>query len=600
MASNTSLNLIDLDPDSLKANLKNYLRENPQFRDYDYEGSDINFLLDLLAVNTYKIAFMQNMLHAEGFLDTAQLRNSILSHAKSLNYLPRSARSAKATVRIQFTATGESAPYIIPKGSPLTAIVKNDSYTFTVPENLTVASANTTYEIETDVYEGFYITENYAFQPGLENQRFRISNKNVDTSSLTVTVFEDGNDVGINYTYTPTLLDLNPTSKVYFLQASENGYYEVRFGDNNTGKRPKVGSTIQLNYRISSGARANGARSFSLDFDPTGTDELSTTPTVATISNAKDGREPEEDESIRLLAPKAFQVQQRAVVAKDYEILLKQAFPEINAVYAYGGEELNPPEYGKVYIATDLFDVDGLPDSKVRQYKAFLNKRKTFGITPVFVLPEYSYLQVSSNIRYSLSQTTKSAETIKTLVKGTIIDYRDDFLDNFNTILRHSKLETAIDQADPSIISSYTEILLYKKIQPKLVVPNDITLDFGFALRDITAAPAVTSHKSGTYHVLTSDPFIYKSELAKLEDDAEGSVIISRIVGDTHTKITEIGTIDYDTGIVHLTNFRIDRYEGDSLRIYVRPKDPDIAASRNTILSIEDSGIKLSVEAIRD
>lgn len=596
--NHSTINLIDLDPNAIKSSLINFLRTNDQFKDYDFEASNINLLIDLLAVNGHRQAFYQNMALNEAFLDSALLRNSALSRAKELNYVPRSARSSKARVRIEFEATSDSAPYVVPKGSPLTTLVKNQSYTYTIPENITVASANNTYIFETDIYEGVYVQDSYTMPVDGTLTRFQLTNRNIDTTSLVVTVFEDGNEVGDAYIRSDSLLDLKSTSKVFFLQTSMNGYYEVLFGDNNIGRRPKTNATIVLNYRVSSGKVSNGAREFTLDFDPTGTDELSSTAIVSTLQSSQDGADIESLESIKYMAPRHFQVQERAVTSSDFEVALKARFPEINAVFAYGGEELSPAQYGKVFVAVDLQNVDSLPDSKIQEYTTFLKNRTTFGIVPVFVEPEYSYLQVNTRVRYNLNITSATKETVRTYVKDAIIGYRNDNLDDFNTILRHSKLEKAIDEADSSIISTFTETLVYKKIVPQLNTIQDYRLQFGIPLRTDIPSNA-SSHDKEKIAVLQSSVFVYNSEFATLEDDGNGIVRIIRESGDTHAKIIDIGTICYITGCVKLRNFKVDSYRGDSIRIYVRPKDVDVNAKLNNILTIEPDEINIELEQLR-
>jgi hypothetical protein len=597
--NHSSISLIDLDFDGIKASLLNYLRNNDQFKDYDFEASNINLLVELLAYNAYKTAFYQNMTLNESFLDSALLRTSVLSRCKELNYLPRSYRSTKARVLIQFEATGESAPYIIEKGSPLTALVKSQAYTFTVPETITVASSNTTYSVETDIYEGVYIKDTYTFLSNDNIPRYKITNKNIDTSSLVVSVYEDGNEFADIYTYASSLLDIESTSKVYFLQPSQDGYYEVLFGDNNLGRKPKENSTIVLDYRVSSGFVSNGAREFTLDFDPTGEDEVTSIIDVITLQSGNDGDEYETIDSIKFTAPRHFQTQERAVTASDYAIALKAQFPEINAVYAYGGEDLSPPRYGRVYCAIDITNVDGLPESKKIQYYNFLKNRTTFGIIPTFVEPDYTYLQVNSTIRYNVNITSASSETIKSYVKDAVIGFRDTYLDDFDVILRHSKLETAIDNADPSIVSSVTDVLAYKKINPKLDNSlQEFTLNFGVAFRtDIPPIPG--THDQEYLSVVRSTQFTYENEFASLEDDGQGTLRIVREVGGIHDTIVEIGTVDYENGIVSIKDIRIEAYLGPAIKIFVRPKDPDVVSNLNNILTIEEDEINIIPEELR-
>ena len=596
--ANTSINLVDLDFASLKGSFKNYLRDQNQFKDYDFEGSNINILLDLLSYNSYKNAFYLNMLLSESFLDSAQLRNSILSHAKELNYLPRSARSSKARVRIEFEATGESAPYIIQKGSPLTTLVKNESYTFTIPETITVSSANTTYSFETDIFEGTYIQDTYTYRQGIENQRFKLTNRNIDTESLTVSVFEDGNEVSDAYKLSTSLLDLDETSKVFFLQPTETGYFEVLFGDNNLGRRPKINSTIVMEYRTSSGELPNGAREFSVDFDPTGSDELNFTPEVNTLENSRDGAEEESIESIRYMAPRHFQTQERAITASDYSIALKGQFPEINAVHAYGGEDLSPPQFGKVFIAVDITNVDGFPESKKIEYKNFIDRRSPFGIRPVFVDPEFSYLSVRSKVRYDVNVTSASRETLKSIIKNTIVDYNEEYLNDFNVILRNSKLETEIDNSDASIISSVTRTRIYKKINPRLGLSENFRINFGVPIID-TIPEKEDLHRATDVHALVSSLFIFNSEQVLLEDDGSGNIRMMKTDGFINEKIKNVGKIDYNTGQIEINGLVVDSFQGSSIKLFVTPVDPDVVASQNSILTIEDDEIIIDLEEVR-
>lgn len=602
--ANNSINLVDLDFFALKNSFKNYLRDNPQFKDYDFEGSNINLLLDLLSYNTHKNSFYLNMLMSEAFLDSAQLRSSVLSHAKELNYLPRSARSAKSRVRVSFEADGNTAPYVIQKGSPFTSLVKNTAYVFTIPENLIVSSTNTTFTFETDIFEGIYVSDSYVYQSGVENQRFRLTNRNVDTRSLTVIVNEDNNEIGDTYVLSTTLLDLNNESKVYFLQTNETGGYEILFGDNNIGKQPKVGSTIIIEYRITNGSPANGARDFSLDFDPTtagqiNASELISTPELVVIENSKDGADEETIESIRYYAPRHFQTQERTITSTDYTVALKTAFPEINAVYAYGGEDLNPPQFGKVFIAVDISDVDGLPESKKRDYFNFIKRKCPFSIEPVFIEPEFLYVAIKSSIRYNINVTDISRETLKTLVTTSITDFNDDNLDDFDVILRYSKLLSTIDNAHPSIISSFTDISLYKKVIPELGRPQNIVLNFGVPLID-TIPEKETIHKSSDIHAVKSSLFFVNGINCIFEDDGSGNIRLMRTNGETNQKLYNVGTVDYNTGLVQLNNITIDSYQGSALKIYAVPRDKDVASTKNTILTIESDEINLSIEQLRE
>lgn len=608
-SSNTQINLntldvVELDYNNLKNSFKNFLRGQSQFKDYDFDGPNIATLMRLLAYNTYINAFYTNMALAEAHMDSAQLRSSILSHAKDLNYLARSRRSSRARVKVEFEATGQSQPYNLQKGSTFSAVVKNTSYTFSLPETITVASANNSFVFETDIYEGFFLKDSYVLQ-GQVNERFRITNKNVDIRSLGVTIFEDGNSVGETYVYKANLLDLTARSKVFFLQTAEDGYYEVLFGDDIIGKRPRVGSTIVLDYRVATGPASDGAKKFGIDFDPTGSDELNSTPVVTTVEVSKNGQDEEADESIRYFAPRNFQVQERTVVDTDYSVALRAAFPEINVIHAYGGEEASPPQMGKVFIAVDLVDIDGLPDSKIKEYTDFLRRRSPFGIDPIFISPDYLYLDIEALVRYNVNITTNSSERIKTLVANAITTYRDTNLDDFNVTYRASELYRAIDFADVSIISNITDVRIYKKfLNVTLEQPKNYTIDFGVAIRD--TLPVVGSqHNINREHAVKSDTFYYNGIKVHIEDtgtEKEGGTGSMRLVtrqNETDTEIARVGSIDYATGIINLTSLNIQSFSGPSLNIYAYPKDKDVTSAKNTILTIEPSKIRVIAEQLR-
>jgi hypothetical protein len=597
--ANNSINLVDLDFNSLKTSLISYLKNQEQFKDYDFEGSNLNVLIDLLSYNSFKNTFFLNMIAAEAFLDSAQMENSIISHAKELNYTPRSRRSAKATIQATFQATGTNQPYTIPKGSSFTSIVKNDLYTFTTAETISVSSANTTFTFTTDVYEGSYFQDSYLYNDQIEFPKFRITNKDVDTSSLTVVVYEDNSEIGVNYKLASTLLDLKETSKVFFLQSSQNGYYEIVFGDGVLGQKPKNNSIILLDYRVSKGKLPNGARSFTFNFDPTFTpNDYEGESDVTVLTIAQNGEERESIESVRFYAPRHFQVQERAVTTSDYEILLKTEFPEINNISVYGGEDLTPPQYGKVFVAVDIFDVQGLPDSKKNEFYNFLKRRSPLSIDPVFVEPDYLYYKINCHVRYNLNSTLLSKERIKTLVTNTIIDYNNINLDDFNVTLRYSKLISAIDNSDSSIVSNSTDIQVYKKVPVLLGTAQNIVINFNLRLRNDVPELA-SKHPASDVHTIKSSVFTYNGEKVILEDNGEGTVVISKFDNLFNIRLFNIGTIDYDKGIIRLNNFIIDNYEGLDFKIYAYTADKDISSTTNTVLTLEPSELNITTETVR-
>lgn len=611
--SNSSINLVNLDFATLKRSLRDYLSSQDQFKDYNFDSSSMNVLLDILSYNTYKNAFYLNMIGSEGFLDSAQMKESVFSHAKELNYLPRSSKSAVANVTISFTASGESQPYVIRKGETFTAVVKQNSYVFSVASDQILTSSNTTFTSTFDIYEGRYVADSYVV--GVDTSSYQISNENIDTNSLTVLVYENDSTIPKVFREAKTLLGLNENSEVYFLQTSYNGKYEIIFGDGVLGRKPVLGSTVVLDYRVSSGEEANGARTFSANFDPTNAAELTSSVRV-TVNNysptsdsafSVNGSSPESIESIRYYAPRHFQAQERAVTANDYETLLKTQFPEIGAISVYGGEEMDPPRYGRVFVAIDIQNVNGLPDSKKQEYYSFLKSRVPLSIDPIFVEPEFTFVQINSKIRYNINNTTRTAQNLAAATVLAINEFAQENLNDFRSTLRYSKLTTTIDDVDPSIVSNQTDVFAYKKIVPALGRPQNIDVNFNIPLRQtyylldrVVRDRSMTQGDFEVAHTVRSSTVTFNGEKCELEDNGAGLLRLVKVSDDEHTIIRTVGTVDYNTGKIQLTNFLIDSFDGNFFKIYVTPAEKDIVITKNEILFVESDEINLEVEAIRE
>lgn len=602
MPANTSLSVVDLDFTGIKNSLINSLRSQQKFKDFDFEGSNIGVLIDLMARNSSQGGFLTNMLFAEAFLDSAQLTTSVFSRAKELNYTPRSARSASARVRVDFTASGENQPYVIQKGSSFSTLIKNTSYVFSMPETIIVSSPNTSFSFTSDIYEGVYIQDTYIYQTTEDDPypRFKITNRSIDTTSLVVAVYEDGAQVATGYTHATSLLGINDKSQIYFIQAGDDAFFEVQFGDGVLGRKPKENSVIVLDYRVTNSDRPNGATSFSINFDPTGAlselvSDVSNNPDVVTITNSVGGAAPEDVESVRYYAPRWYQTQERAVTAQDYEILLKTAFPEINAVSVYGGEEESPPEFGKVIVCVDVADVDGVPPAKQEQYYRYLKQRCPLSIEPIFKDPLFTYIHIDTLVRYNVNITASSIDRIKTLVLNAIDAYNEQNLDDFNVTFRYSPFVRVIDVADSSIISNLTTLRLYKKTVPELQQQQNIVLKFGVALeREPTNSALDDDHRT-----VTSSVFTYKGERVSLRDDGEGNLFIIKPTGTTYNRVQNIGTVNYTTGEIVITGFNIDGFDGDHLKVYVVPFDRDVQSLQRNVLTIEPDEVNITVEAVR-
>ena len=593
--ANNNISLVSLDFDSFKQSLKTYLASTPEFKDYDFEASNISVLLDILAYNTYNNSFYLNMIANEMFLDSAQLRDSVISHAKQLNYLPRSYRSSSADLEITINSSDSAKRNItLLKGTGFTSRIGANTYLFTTDQNIVLTSSNSTFTGEITVYEGDYISEKYVYSDRIEN-RYTIENKNVDIESLKVVVVEDNGSVVDEYVRATSLLDLNNTSKVYFVQAGTNEKYDILFGDGVLGKKPKNDSGIIIEYRLSGGEAPNGCRIFRLAEPIDGESNVS----ITTLSVSSGGAENESIESIKFNAPRSFSAQERAVTAEDYENLLKLYYPEINAVAAYGGEEADPPQYGKVFLSVDLKDVDGLPKLKEEQYKQFLRSRSTVSMEPVFVSPDYTYLYVNSAIKYNINRTGLSPEDMRTLVLASIINFSSTNLDSFGKVFRYSKFISSIDSTDSSIVSNQTEVELTKYLSPTLNITQKISVDFKTELADDLPVSAI-DHPIGDKHTISSSTFTYNGVRCNIEDDGNGTLRIISTSSGNHRLVTNIGTVDYATGKLEIKSFKISSYDGNYLKIYARTKNRDIESSKNVILNILESDVEIDIEQVRE
>lgn len=600
MAANSSIVLTNLDFDAMKNTLRSYLRSQDRFQDYDFEGSNMSVLLDILSYNTYHNAFYLNMIGSEMFLDTAVLRDSVVSHAKELNYVPRSFKSAVATVDLQFTDTDLTRRSVtIPKGTSFTARVGANNFSFTTDQiivtNDSVVQGSNIVFTATDVqlYEGNYTTESFTINR-LQNSRIVLNNPNIDTSSISVTVIEDVGATALQYLRATSLFGLNAESKVFFVQGAVNGNYEIVFGDGVVGRIPKDNSVVVVEYRVSKGELPNGAFVFKNDG---AIDELASVK-VTTVQAATSGAVSESIDSIKYNAPRHFTTQERAITTEDYETLLKLNFPEINNVAAYGGEEANPPQYGKVFVAVDLKNVDGLPDVKRDQFYKFLKPRSPVAIDPVFVPTDYTYILCDSVVRYNVNITNLNVDDIRTRALSAILDYSSTNLNGFNKKMRYSKLMQAIDNAHPSIVSNELQVNVIKYYTPQLASPITFTLDYGIPVLKLT--PDSSDHPLADSHSFQSTQFIWQGQRVYLEDDGLGNIRIVGTQGTTHRELQQTGTIDYDGGIITISNLVVDSFEGKTMKFYLTPRSKDIFSTKNSILNISEADVTINIEQVRE
>lgn len=589
MANTNFLAVDELDFDSLKNSLKNYLKNNPRFQDIDFEASNIGMLLDLLSYNTYHNAYYLNMIGNEAFLDTALIKDSVTSHAKELNYLPRSTRSATASIRVNVAVTNNSISSIsIPRFTKFSAKANNALYVFSNYDPVVIVrQSNGSFISDAfDIKEGLVVTEYFTVNTSISNQRFALSNKNADVSDIQVYVHPSNTDLvtKTEYSQATSLYGVNSISKVFFVQPSLGEKYEVVFGDDVFGYKPLNNNIVAITYRVSKGTEGNGISTFSAP----SIDGYNVTTT--TLSAATGGDVSESIDSIKYMAPRHFSTQERAIVPDDYKTLILSEFPSIKSVFVYGGEEIeDSPQYGKVYVS--LSTQDGTPaiDATKEQIRKFVTSRNPISIEPVIVDPEYLYLDVTSNVVDDINNYQYSLAEVRVAVINSIKNFNDTYLETFDSPLRYSKLVNAIDSTLPSIVSNDTSITMMKKVSPSINSNQNITLNFGNKIDNVTRS----------YSVISTN-FVYDGYPCFMKDNSNGLMQIFRITSSGNLLYnSNIGSVDYTKGIIRVSNLNISDYTGDSLRFNVYPLNKDITPYKNNIVLINTiDGINVNVSSL--
>ena len=598
--ANTSISLTSLDFDTLKTNFKEYLTSQSIFKDYNFEGSNMNVLLDVMSYNTYLNSFYLNMVASEMFLDSAQKLDSVVSHAKELNYLPKSSKSAVANV--SFSVNYDSSPLTIPKGTVFSGQNSNGSFSFTTAFTQNYTSSNSTYQVNNlQIHEGFFTKDSFVRDYTQKPQRYVLSNPNIDIDSLTVTCNENGSNT--QFTKVETLFNLTGNSNIFFVQAAQNNKYEIVFGDGILGRDPQNLAIIVAEYRVTNGDKAQGISSFLL------TTKLgnpnSTTSTVITAAPSAGGAAAEDIESIRRSAPRYFATQQRAIASDDYASLVLDKFGgQISAVNVYGGELLNPKQYGRVAVCLKPAGSIIAPDYVKNQITTYLAPYVGLPTRVIITDPDYMYIAIDSTVQYEPNNTTKLASEIKTVIVNAIKQYSADHIEVFENDFRYSKFVAHIDQCDESITSNNTEINIIKRISPVLNYNTSFVLDYNnpTEVEDISESLGYT--KGNAFYdepIVTSSAFSYINSAGEeyfncyIRDDNFGVLVVYYILNNKFTVLNRnIGTIDYGKGVVTISNFKTSYY-GNYISIKVRPRNKDIIASRDKILLIDLADVNINI-----
>ena len=600
----TRLDVTELDFDTIKANLKTFLKQQDQFTDYDFEGSGMSVLLDTLAYNTHYNAFMANMAANEMFLDTAVKRNSVTSHAKALGYTPVSATAATAYVDVAVN-DANTASVLMPAGYAFNTTIDGVTYQFVNTTARTLQPTAGVYNFANiDIHEGSWVTTKYTVNTTDADQQFILNNDNVDISTLLVQVVNSASDsTTTTYTKANNLVDVKSTTTAYFVQETLEGEWQVYFGDGIVGKALVDGNIVNLSYVVTNGTAANGAKAFTASNSISGFANIS----VATVTAAANGSTPEGIDAIKYNAPFSYAAQNRTVTASDYKAIIPQLYSNVKAIAVWGGEYNSPAVYGKVYVSILPNTGTVLTTSTKASIVNLLTDYNVVSVTPVVIDLETTKVIPTVNFKYDANATSKTKEALATLVTTAINNYSTTSLEKFEQVFRYSPFTTLIDEADPAILSNITTIKMSKTFTPTLASALKYTTSFSNKLyhpydgyNKILTGVVAGGILSSSGFTITGDANTYY-----LEDDGSGLVNAYYISGTSKVYLTSgsVGTIDYTTGDVVLTKINIgsvgnvDGAASTAIRLTVQPASNDVVPVRNQILEIDSTNLSVTGSA---
>lgn len=489
MATNR-ISITDLDFDQIKNNLKEFLKSQSEFQDYDFEGSGLNILLDVLAYNTHYQSYYLNMVANESFLDTAILRDSVVSHAKTLGYIPFSATASRATINFTINLIPNSTQEIVtfPRGTTFRSdVIDNKLYNFVLLEDTTSTKANNQFIFENlDIYEGNLVSYRYVYDSSTNPKSiFTLPETNVDTKTLKVSVQQSVSNTDSQvYTQNIDVLNVDETSTVYFLQEGRNLQYQIYFGDNVIGKKLQDGNVVIVEYLVTNGNIANKSVGFTLTENISNFVSESDFHTIDMILASNGGSARESVDEIKTKAPLQYSSQNRLVTITDYSTYLKKVYPTIDSISVWGGEDQIPKIYGKIFLSIKPKEGYYLSEiEKQRIIDEIVKPKSMVSVTTEIRDPEYLYLLFNNSVRYNARKTNLSPNALKTKIRNSILSHKNAYLNQFNSVLYISRLQDDIDNSDNSIIGNDVEHLVQKRFTPVLNSPITYNISFGTALK---------------------------------------------------------------------------------------------------------------------
>lgn len=580
----TDVNITNLNFTEIEDSIKAYLRTQDTFKDYNFEGSVISTIIKTLAYNTYLNSYYVNMAANEAFLDTAQIRQNIISSSKMLGYMPKSSRASVAQVELQFLPLDSPDEITVPRYSRFNATLDNVDYTFITNQDYTIPNAAGIYRKIVDIYEGNSYTYRYTFDGN--TQFFKILDPKIDTETLEVYVRTNSSSTDrIEYLPVDDITQIGADSTVYFLQESFDGRYEIYFGDGVLGKNLDIGNIVEITGIVCSGSVTNGIRVISgqgvVGYN---SENISITyqPTISLISEAQDGQDQETIKNIKFSAPKQYAAQKRLVTADDYQNYLISKYSDIQSVSVWGGENNDPPLYGRVLISAKVNGSFVLSNFKKNQIIDEFGSRNALTVRPYIIDPIFTFIKPEVIVYFDSSKTTLDSQGILNRVSTAISNFEEEGLSKFSSAFYLSKFSTAIDAADTSVVNNSTTILLEKRFTPNYGSSFTYKIKFNESLRNLYPGYLGCLNSTGFKLTNTSQDYFHY-----FDDDGNGVVRIYRLDGENREYIfNNAGTIDYDSGEIKLVSVSFTEIENTSeeVKLFVEPFSNTYTPKRNEIL----------------
>ncbi len=580
----------NLDFNDLRTQIKDYLRANTDFSDFDFEGSNFSILIDVLAYNSYITAYNTNMQANESFIDSATLRENVVSLARNIGYVPRSKRSAES--KISFTVnTGSlnSRTVTLKAGIVALGAVESGNYIFSIPSAITTTVDNfgIAYFNDISIYEGTYLTKTFTIDYSQPNQKYILDNTDIDTSTIRVSVSLTSTE---KYSLYDNILNIDKNSKVFLIQEVNDEKYQILFGDNLLGKKPENGSTVLVSYIVTNGKTANGASNFTFSGSIVDNNAITITSGISlltTTTSAQNGDDIEELDSIKYLAPRVYASQYRAVTANDYKALIPYIYTNVDSVSAYGGDELDPPQYGKVFISIKPRNGNFLSEIKKNEIRKKLKQYSIAGIKPEIIDLKYLYVELDTTIYYNQSFTA-NASLLRNQVINTLNIYsRSTDVNSFGGRFKYSKVNSLIDNTNRAITSNITKVKMRRDLQPAFNTFATYEICFGNKFHQKTNNYSI---KSSGFKINEFTETLYITDFPI--SLSSGRIILFKLIDNNPVIVkNNAGTVNYTKGeiILDIINITSTSLETSVIQIEAVPESNDIIALKDIYLQIDIS-----------